>query len=247
MAVDLLVFGPHPDDLEIGLGGTIARHVAHGSTVGLCDMTAGEMGSNGTVDERIAEAEAARVEAFGAGLPEKSPITSIEIGKLASHLATVASLHPASVVHASTSPAPYWPDRHPDHVAASALITFKAVFQTPGCAGYRPKARTWKPEWICYVLHQRLRRRRRSSLPDVSCSNARSSVRRSTRHVTQFLPAGSRNREVRVHPVQRCSASSSVPRRVKVGALSPAVHPRPRSTLRARIHDVGSTSLFQTS
>src|SRR5919108_1697934 len=58
--VDLLVFGPHPDDIEIGLGGTVARHVALGFTVGLCDLTAGEMGSNGTVEERLAEAEAAR-------------------------------------------------------------------------------------------------------------------------------------------------------------------------------------------
>jgi LmbE family N-acetylglucosaminyl deacetylase len=52
LGIDLLVFGPHPDDLEIGLGGTIARHVDLGSTVGLCDMTAGEMGSNGTVEQR---------------------------------------------------------------------------------------------------------------------------------------------------------------------------------------------------
>ena len=44
--VDLLVFGPHPDDLEIGLGGTIALHAALGYRVGLCDLTAGEMGSN---------------------------------------------------------------------------------------------------------------------------------------------------------------------------------------------------------
>src|SRR5215210_1691212 len=58
--VDLLVFGPHPDDIEIGLGGSVARHVDLGFTVGLCDLTAGEMGSNGTVDERLAEAEAAR-------------------------------------------------------------------------------------------------------------------------------------------------------------------------------------------
>ena len=58
--VDLLVFGPHPDDLEIGLGGTIARQVAGGDRVGLCDLTAGEMGSNGTIDERLAEAAAAR-------------------------------------------------------------------------------------------------------------------------------------------------------------------------------------------
>jgi LmbE family N-acetylglucosaminyl deacetylase len=52
MGVDLLVFGPHPDDLEIGLGGTIARHASLGFSVGLCDMTAGEMGSNGTVEQR---------------------------------------------------------------------------------------------------------------------------------------------------------------------------------------------------
>ena len=54
--VDLLVFGPHPDDLEIGLGGTIARHAAAGFSVGLCDVTAGELGSNGTPDERKREA-----------------------------------------------------------------------------------------------------------------------------------------------------------------------------------------------
>jgi len=38
-ALDLLVFGPHPDDIEIGLGGTIARHTAQGHSVGLCDLT----------------------------------------------------------------------------------------------------------------------------------------------------------------------------------------------------------------
>ena len=59
--LDLLVFGPHPDDLEIGLGGTIARHVALGQRVGLCDLTSGEMGSNGTVDERRTESENARI------------------------------------------------------------------------------------------------------------------------------------------------------------------------------------------
>src|SRR5262249_62417811 len=59
-AVDLLVFGPHPDDIEIGLGGTVARHVDLGLRVGLCDLTAGELGSNGTVEERLAEADAAR-------------------------------------------------------------------------------------------------------------------------------------------------------------------------------------------
>ena len=52
-AVDLLVFGPHPDDLEIGLGGSIAKHVALGHRVGLCDLTRGELGTNGTPEERL--------------------------------------------------------------------------------------------------------------------------------------------------------------------------------------------------
>jgi len=58
--VDLLVFGPHPDDLEIGIGGTVAHHVASGLSVGLCDLTRGEMGTNGTPEERVREAEEAR-------------------------------------------------------------------------------------------------------------------------------------------------------------------------------------------
>ena len=59
-ACPLLVFGPHPDDIEIGLEGTVALHVSRGDRVGLCDLTRGELGSNGTPDEREAEAEAAR-------------------------------------------------------------------------------------------------------------------------------------------------------------------------------------------
>jgi LmbE family N-acetylglucosaminyl deacetylase len=52
--VDLLAFGPHPDDIEIGLGGTVALHAARGFEVGLCDLRRGELGSNGTPEEREA-------------------------------------------------------------------------------------------------------------------------------------------------------------------------------------------------
>ena len=59
MALDLLVFGPHPDDLEIGLGASIAKHVSLGLRVGLCDLTQGEMGTRGTAEDRAREAAAA--------------------------------------------------------------------------------------------------------------------------------------------------------------------------------------------
>src|ERR1041384_3836863 len=118
--VDLLVFGPHPDDLEIGAGGTIAKHAALGLRVGLCDMTAGEMGSNGTVEQRLAEAEAARA-VLGARGRENLRLPDRAIGRRPEDPVTVANFirkHQPKVV-----PAPYWSDRHPDPVAASALIT----------------------------------------------------------------------------------------------------------------------------
>jgi len=147
MAVDLLVFGPHPDDLEIGLGGTIARHVAQGLQVGLCDLSAGEMGSNGTVDERLAEAEAAR-RVLGAAWRENLHWPDRRIGKDPAHLDQAVAFiraHQPRVVAA-----PYWTDRHPDHVAASAVLT-EAVF-TSALRRYRPAEDAWKPEWICYYF-----------------------------------------------------------------------------------------------
>jgi bacillithiol biosynthesis deacetylase BshB1 len=147
MAVDLLVFGPHPDDLEIGLGGTIAHHAARGLRVGLCDLTAGEMGSNGTVEERLAEAEAAR-EVLGAAWRENLRWPDREIGKHPGHLdQAVAFLRrhqPRAVA------VPYWSDRHPDHVAASAVLT-EAVFNA-GLKRYKPEQPAWKPEWVCYYF-----------------------------------------------------------------------------------------------
>jgi LmbE family N-acetylglucosaminyl deacetylase len=59
MNVDVLVFGPHADDIEIGLGGTVARHAAEGLRVGLCDLTGAELSSNGSPDQRLVEADAA--------------------------------------------------------------------------------------------------------------------------------------------------------------------------------------------
>jgi LmbE family N-acetylglucosaminyl deacetylase len=59
MQADLVVFGPHPDDIEIGLGGSVAKHVDLGYAVGLCDLTKGELGSNGTPEHRLKEAQAA--------------------------------------------------------------------------------------------------------------------------------------------------------------------------------------------
>ena len=147
MPVDLLVFGPHPDDIEIGLGGTIARHTALGLRVGLCDLTAGEMGSNGTVDERLAESEAARV-VLGAAWRDNLRWPDRHIGKDPAHLEHAVRFirrHRPRVMAV-----PYWSDRHPDHGAASDVLT-EAAFNS-GLRRFQSEGEAWKPDWICYYF-----------------------------------------------------------------------------------------------
>jgi bacillithiol biosynthesis deacetylase BshB1 len=145
--VDLLVFGPHPDDIEIGLGGTVARHVALGRAVGLCDLTAGELGTNGTVDERLAEAEAARAVLGAAwrvnlGWPDRG------IGSAASHVRDAAAL--VRQARPRVVALPHWTDRHPDHVAASQVLT-EAVF-TSGLRKVDAGGPAWRPDSVCYYF-----------------------------------------------------------------------------------------------
>ncbi|MGE0589594.1 MAG: bacillithiol biosynthesis deacetylase BshB1 [Cyclobacteriaceae bacterium] len=58
MKLDILVLAAHPDDAELGCGGTIAKYVAEGKKVGVIDFTRGELGTRGTADTRKAEAAA---------------------------------------------------------------------------------------------------------------------------------------------------------------------------------------------
>ena len=145
--VDLLVFGPHPDDIEIGMGGTVARHAAQGDAVGLCDLTAGEMGSNGTVDERMAEAEAARA-VLGARWRVNLRLPDRAVGTSPDHARAVAGLvrraRPRAVA------VPYWSDRHPDHVASSEML-IEAVFSA-GLRRYDAEGEAWKPDWTCFYF-----------------------------------------------------------------------------------------------
>nr|WP_321222514.1 bacillithiol biosynthesis deacetylase BshB1 [uncultured Psychroserpens sp.] len=62
MKLDILAFGAHPDDIELGCGGTIAKEVANGKKVGLIDLTRGELGTRGTAFTRDQEAsDAAKI------------------------------------------------------------------------------------------------------------------------------------------------------------------------------------------
>jgi len=59
MKLDILAVGVHPDDVELSCSGTLVKHIAMGKSVGLLDLTQGELGTRGSADIRMQEAEAA--------------------------------------------------------------------------------------------------------------------------------------------------------------------------------------------
>ncbi|WP_410768390.1 bacillithiol biosynthesis deacetylase BshB1 [Fontibacillus sp. BL9] len=117
--LDILIFGAHADDAEIGMAGTIAKQVAAGSRVGLCDLTEAELSSNGNVELRKQEAAAAG-DALGIslrlnlGLPDRGLYGTPE--QVAAVTEVIRDYEPSVIF------APYWEDRHPDHVACSKLV-----------------------------------------------------------------------------------------------------------------------------
>jgi bacillithiol biosynthesis deacetylase BshB1 len=147
MSLALLVFGPHPDDIEIGLGGTVARHTAAGHAVGLCDLTGGELGSNGTPEERRREADRA-AGVLGAAWRENLGWPDGAIENSAAHVRAAVDMirrhQPRTIA------VPYWRDRHPDHLAASRVLT-GAAFKS-GLRRYETDRAPWRPDWICYYF-----------------------------------------------------------------------------------------------
>jgi LmbE family N-acetylglucosaminyl deacetylase len=149
--LDLLAFGPHPDDLEIGLGGTIAKHAALGHAVGLCDLTRGEMSSNGTPDVRVKEADAAR-KVLGAAWRENLALPDRAIGSSPDHIRAVVELIRRARPRAIA--VPYWQDRHPDHESSAALLR-DAIFNAK-LKRYDAAGEPFQPEWVCLVRRRRV-------------------------------------------------------------------------------------------
>lgn len=141
--VDLLAFGPHPDDVEIFCGGILARMADLGHSVGVVDLTRGERASNGTPEERAAEAqEAARILGLrfreNLGLPDTG-IDPADREQLVRAVEAIRRHRPEIVL------IPWREERHPDHEAASALLYRAAFyagvrgFETPGLERFVPR------------------------------------------------------------------------------------------------------------
>lgn len=124
MKIDILAIGVHPDDVELSCSGTLLRHIANGKTVGLADLTRGELGTRGTADIRDIEALAA-AEMMGAlfrenlgmedGFFRNTPENTLKI------ISLIRTYRPEIVLANAIS------DRHPDHGRA-AQLTAEACF-----------------------------------------------------------------------------------------------------------------------
>jgi bacillithiol biosynthesis deacetylase BshB1 len=148
MALDLLAFGPHPDDVELGMGGTLARHNAAGYGTAIVDLTRGEMGSNGTPAIRIAEGEeAARILGCAwrsnLALPDRG-LEYRDPEQLRKAVNAIRAVRPRVV-------AINWGvDRHPDHGAACRLME-EAVF-TAGLRRYETEYEAYRPAKVLYYF-----------------------------------------------------------------------------------------------
>ncbi len=117
--LDALVIAPHPDDAELGVGGTIVRLLARGWAVGVLDLTSGEPTPLGSLEIRGREtAEATRILGLpwrrNLGLPNRSLEPTLE------HRRALAAVF--REVRPRLLFAPFWEDAHPDHVAATKLV-----------------------------------------------------------------------------------------------------------------------------
>ena len=122
--VDILAFGAHPDDVELSAGGTLIKQIKNGSTVGIVDLTMGEMGTRGTPEIRLMEAKNA-MKIIGANFREnlKMPDSFIDLSKKSIEKVVQAiRIHKPKIVLCNAVK-----DRHPEHGIASELVS-KACF-----------------------------------------------------------------------------------------------------------------------
>ncbi|MEH7491042.1 bacillithiol biosynthesis deacetylase BshB1 [Neobacillus niacini] len=120
----ILAFGAHADDVEIGMGGSIAKFAANGKRIGICDLTDADLSSNGTIELRKQEAKKAAgilgvTERLSLGFPDRGLLLREEFIR---EIASVIRRFKPQIVFA-----PYFEDRHPDHGNCARLVE-EAVF-----------------------------------------------------------------------------------------------------------------------
>lgn len=120
MKIDILAIGVHPDDVELSCSGTIAKHIALGKTVGILDLTLGELGTRGNAEIRTKEANAAAKilgVAFRTQLKFKDGFFENNEAHIKQIIEVIRKHQPEIILCNAVS------DRHPDHGRAAKLAS----------------------------------------------------------------------------------------------------------------------------
>jgi bacillithiol biosynthesis deacetylase BshB1 len=153
MNLDVLLFFPHPDDAELTMGGTIAKLTKNNFKVGIIDLTRGELGTRGNWKTRKKEAnEAAAILKVTFRDNMNLPDGNIPLSK-ENELKIVKAIrkYKPKIIFA-----PYFNDRHPDHISTSQLVK-RAFFSCglPKIKTYEGKKlqEAYRPKRLFYCMH----------------------------------------------------------------------------------------------
>lgn len=151
MKLDILVFAAHPDDAELNCGGTIAALVNQGKSVGIIDLTQGEMGTRGTIETRKFEAEHASIVLgvsyrvnlnLGDSFLENTRDNQLKI------IAELRKCRPEICILGASY------DRHPDHGKATQLC-MDALFYSGLQKIEQKDLNAWRPKHIFQYMQDR--------------------------------------------------------------------------------------------
>jgi len=153
MKLDILVIAAHPDDAELGCGGTIVKHTALGMKVGILDLTRGELGTRGTAQTRDEEARTAS-KIMGISIRENLHLADgFFQNDKESQLVIIRKIRqyqPDIILANATS------DRHPDHGKAaelaydSAFLAGLTKIETIDSDGQTQHA--WRPKHVYHYI-----------------------------------------------------------------------------------------------
>lgn len=118
MELDVLILTAHPDDAELSIGGTVAKFTKAGYKVGIADMTKGELGTRGTDEIRAKEAADA-TKILGVQVRENLGVPDGKVKPTEENLQKVIEV--VRKYRPKIMLAPYFNDRHPDHIGAGTL------------------------------------------------------------------------------------------------------------------------------
>lgn len=143
----MMVFGPHPDDCEIGAGGIIALHTHKGYDVGICNLSIGELSTNGDIKTREEEAKkASEILKIKTRVTANLPDGFIEVKEkyLKIVIEIIRKYRPKIIL------APYYEDPHPDHSNGSKLI--RRAAHLSGLREYPAEGERFRPKQFYYYF-----------------------------------------------------------------------------------------------